>query len=110
MSIWNSSYNADRYGVPDRAGTVDDWKAAYEAVMGIDEAEAVLEDHGIGRNYIECAKHLLGMGYREEVTENSLKSAYRKMALRHHPDHGGDEEMFKKMQAAYVLLKDRYGI
>jgi hypothetical protein len=33
-----------------------------------------------------------------------IKSAYRKQAMKHHPDRGGDEEMFKKISEAYVEL------
>ena len=37
---------------------------------------------------------------------DALKKAYRKAALRHHPDKGGDEELFKEVQLAYDTLSD----
>jgi DnaJ family protein A protein 2 len=36
----------------------------------------------------------------------TIKKAYRKMAINHHPDKGGDEEEFKKLQEAYAVLSD----
>lgn len=38
--------------------------------------------------------------------EETIKSAYRKAALRHHPDKGGDAEMFRKIHKAYQDLKN----
>jgi len=32
---------------------------------------------------------------------DEIKSAFRKLALRHHPDHGGEHETFIKIRAAY---------
>ena len=33
-----------------------------------------------------------------------IKAAYRALAQKHHPDHGGDEEEFKRIDAAYKRL------
>lgn len=38
-------------------------------------------------------------------TQDDIKKAYRKMAMKHHPDrNGGDETHFKKVQEAYDVL------
>jgi len=48
------------------------------------------------------------LGIQEEValTPESLKSAYKKMALRAHPDKGGSEEYFEAVTRAYAYLSE----
>ncbi len=57
------------------------------------------------RDYYE----VLGLG--RTATDDELKSAYRKLALRYHPDRNpGDreaEEKFKEASEAYEVLRDR---
>ena len=46
------------------------------------------------------------LGIEKSSTAAQIKKAYRKKALRMHPDKGGDPEEFKKLQAAYDVLSD----
>nr|ODN87889.1 chaperone regulator [Cryptococcus depauperatus CBS 7841] len=46
------------------------------------------------------------LGVTPDANENDIKKAYRKSALRHHPDKGGDPELFKEMTHAYEVLAD----
>ena len=46
------------------------------------------------------------LGVAPDATIGEIKKAYRKLALIHHPDKGGDENTFKKITAAYEMLKD----
>ena len=41
-----------------------------------------------------------------DCSQEDIKKQYRKMAKKHHPDHGGDEEKFKNIQLAYDTLSD----
>lgn len=47
---------------------------------------------------------LLNMDYRENWTIVSLKKAYRKASMTHHPDKDGDSEDFKVLNGLYTLL------
>lgn len=46
------------------------------------------------------------LGVEKKATDGEIKKAYRQKALKEHPDKGGDVEAFKKIQAAYEVLKD----
>ena len=37
------------------------------------------------------------LGVAETATQDEIKKSYRKLAMEHHPDKGGDAEMFKKI-------------
>jgi len=39
-------------------------------------------------------------------TDNEIKKNYRKLALKYHPDKGGDEKKFKEITEAYNVLGD----
>lgn len=44
------------------------------------------------------------LGVNENATSDEIKKSYRKLAMEHHPDKGGDEETFKKLSEAYDIL------
>ena len=46
------------------------------------------------------------LGIPQTASEDEVKKAYRKLAMKHHPDKGGDPEQFKKIQGAYDILSD----
>lgn len=46
------------------------------------------------------------LGVKSNATEDEIKTAYRKMAMKHHPDRGGDEKKFKEVEEAYRVLSD----
>lgn len=56
---------------------------------------------------MEAKKTLYGLlEVSETATEAEIKAAFRKKALMHHPDRGGDESVFKKVNQAYQVLSD----
>lgn len=46
------------------------------------------------------------LGVPKTATTSEIKKAFRKAAMKHHPDRGGDAETFKKVNAAYEVLQD----
>uniref|UniRef100_A0A7S2QZ80 J domain-containing protein n=1 Tax=Eucampia antarctica TaxID=49252 RepID=A0A7S2QZ80_9STRA len=46
------------------------------------------------------------LGIEKSADAKEIKKAYRKLAIKHHPDKGGDEAKFKEISAAYEILSD----
>ena len=46
------------------------------------------------------------LGVEKKATLVQIKKAYRKLAMKEHPDKGGDEEKFKNIAKAYEVLSD----
>jgi DnaJ family protein A protein 2 len=46
------------------------------------------------------------LGISKESSPDEIKKAYRKLAMKHHPDKGGDPETFKKISHAHDVLSD----
>lgn len=46
------------------------------------------------------------LGVQKNASAADIKSAYRKLASKHHPDKGGDAEKFKEVQSAYDVLSE----
>lgn len=46
------------------------------------------------------------LGVSKTATQDELKKAYRKAAIKNHPDKGGDPEKFKELAQAYEVLSD----
>ena len=47
------------------------------------------------------------LGVAWDVSERALRSAYRRLALGHHPDKGGDPVRFQLIVTAYEALMNR---
>jgi len=46
------------------------------------------------------------LGISKNASADDIKKAYRSMAMKHHPDRGGDEKRFKEIEEAYRTLSD----
>jgi hypothetical protein len=76
-----------------------------------------------GRNYDSTTRHwqkppakptlpfhiyqaIAVMGLAHLPSLDELKHVYRALAMLHHPDHGGDEDKFKRINNANSVLSD----
>lgn len=46
------------------------------------------------------------LGVDKNSSSEDIKRAYRRLAMKHHPDKGGDEAEFKRINEAYATLSD----
>ena len=52
------------------------------------------------------ADYYNALGVNEDASDAEIKKSFRKLAQKHHPDRGGQEEKFKEINEAYDTLKD----
>ena len=89
-------YNPEAEGY----GNTFEWKRNFYQRMSKEEAQEILN---------EDSPYTI-LGIRLTATKEQIKSAYRKLAVKWHPDKNpGNEEyckvMFQKINAAYTILK-----
>lgn len=46
------------------------------------------------------------LGLKKSADDKEIKRAYRKLAMKYHPDKGGDENRFKEVNTAYEVLSN----
>lgn len=56
--------------------------------------------------YFSSCLEVLGIQEEVALTDETLKSAYKRMALKSHPDKGGSEEYFEAVTRAYAYLSE----
>ena len=55
---------------------------------------------------VDTQKYYDLIGVPKNATADEIKKAFRKKALKEHPDKGGDPEKFKDLSVAYEVLSD----
>ncbi|GAA6023193.1 hypothetical protein JCM10207_004475 [Rhodosporidiobolus poonsookiae] len=50
--------------------------------------------------------HYATLGVPRTATQDEIRAAYKRQALKHHPDKGGDEKEFQKVAAAHEVLSN----
>lgn len=46
------------------------------------------------------------LGIAEDASDDDIKKAFRKLAVQHHPDKGGDKAKFQEANEAHQVLSD----
>merc|ERR1712164_163319 len=58
------------------------------------------------RKDVDTTKLYKVLGVEKNASASEIKKAYRKLAVKHHPDKGGDPDTFKEISKAYDILGD----
>lgn len=72
-------------------GSPEAWRSAFSERFSPAEIKEILGD--------DNPWQILGIAPGSDL--DTIKKAYRSLAMKHHPDHGGDAEQFKRIKAAY---------
>ena len=56
--------------------------------------------------FLETMNYYETLGLNRGASSDEIKKAYRSMAMKYHPDRGGDERKFKEIEEAYRTLSD----
>ncbi|KAH9153850.1 hypothetical protein AeRB84_003983 [Aphanomyces euteiches] len=62
--------------------------------------------HGGPSKPVDNSAYYETLGVPKTASAADIKKAYRKLALKNHPDKGGDPELFKNITVAYEVLSD----
>ena len=46
------------------------------------------------------------LGVAKDASLDEIRKAFKKLAIKHHPDRGGDADKFKEINAAHEVLSD----
>lgn len=83
-------------------GSPQQWRQVFEEVwsyaQGVDTSDIKIEASPYA---------VLGLGNAASFDE--VKTAFRKLVLKHHPDKGGDSETCRRVIAAFKQIKDETG-
>lgn len=84
------TYNPEEEGY----GNAKEWRKSFSERMDPDKATEIIGDND-PYSILEL-KH--------DASINEIKTQFRKLAMKHHPDKGGDHETMQKIIAAYTIL------
>jgi len=56
---------------------------------------------------VDTSKYYEILGVKKDANTAQLRKAYRKLAMKHHPDRGGDQNKFKELNKVYETLSNK---
>lgn len=73
--------------------------------ISADDVQQMLGDFWLRFHNNECRSEALRvLGLDDPVSDTDIKQQYRRLAMQHHPDRGGDYGVLQKINAAMKLL------
>ena len=85
-------------GQPDHISIYTDNTPSWKIITDTSKQKAM--------TYFSSCLEVLGIQEEVALTDESLKTAYKKMARKAHPDKGGSEEYFEAVTRAYAYLSE----
>jgi len=61
---------------------------------------------GRGKKNVDNSKYYELLGVDKTASDSEIKKAFRKLAMKHHPDKGGDKDYFQQLSQANDVLSD----
>lgn len=100
-------YDWDWEDVEDKLAEIAKYIVITDVAVHGEESTTSTNDEKLKQNL-----HILGLPEDTDIyTDNGwkkVKQAYRRLALKNHPDKGGEEETFKKINEAYHWLENEH--
>ena len=81
------------------------WDELEELIMNQREQVRNLLNEKLKEKQLKQVRYMKVLKLKPGFTKKELKISYKKLSLKHHPDKGGDVEMFKQLNEAYCAFK-----
>ena len=81
------------------------WDELEEVIMNQREYVRNLLEERLKEKQLKQVRYMKVLKLKPGFTKKELKISYKKLSLKHHPDKGGDVEMFKQLNEAYCAFK-----
>jgi len=103
LSEWENSEQS----LPDVADPLRDFYLDITQLEKIsaDDVQQMLGNFWLSFHNNECRREaLIVLGLIDPVNDDDIKQRYRRLAMQHHPDRGGDDSTLQKINAAMSIL------
>lgn len=100
-----------RRGSGPALGGADPMRAFYLDLANLENVDTARVEAMLGDFWLRLARDdrreqaLATLGLADPVTDAEIKTAYRRLAMRHHPDLGGDKATLQRLNEAMTILK-----